>query len=142
MQAALETGLPIWLGVSCRKTNDGRTVSFDHPDVDFAALLDALIPMNPTAVNVMHSEIEAIPEAIDIVRQRWSVPIGVYPESGYFTKPQWNFVDIIPPSDPVREALGWVAAGASLVGGCRGTGPEHISALHASLPELRAARRN
>lgn len=141
MQAALETGLPVWLGVSCRRTDDGRIMSFDHPDVEFAAVLDALIPMGPAVVNVMHSEIEAVPEAIDMVRQRWSGPLGVYPESGYFTKPQWNFVDIIPPTDLVREALGWVAAGASLLGGCCGTGPEHIAALNASLPELRAARR-
>ena len=33
MQAALETGLPVWLGVGCKKTDDGRIVSFDHVDV-------------------------------------------------------------------------------------------------------------
>ena len=99
MQAALETKLPVWLGVSCKKTEEGKIVSFDHTDLEFATVIDALIPMGPTVVNIMHSEIGAIPEAIEMVRQRWSGPIGVYPESGYFTKPNWNFVDVIPPVD-------------------------------------------
>lgn len=140
MQAALETGLPVWLGVGCRKTADGKIVSFDHADLELAAVLDALIPMGPTVVNIMHSEIGAIPEAIELVRKRWSGPIGVYPESGYFTKPNWNFVDVIPPADLVAEAIGWVAAGVRLIGGCCGTSPDHIEALRAAMPELEAAR--
>jgi len=140
MQAALETRLPVWLGVGCRKREDGKIVSFDHADLELATVLDALIPMGPTVVNIMHSEIGAIPQAIELVRQRWSGPIGVYPESGYFTKPHWNFVDVIPPAELVTEALGWVAAGVSLLGGCCGTSPDHIEALQAAMPELEAAR--
>jgi S-methylmethionine-dependent homocysteine/selenocysteine methylase len=140
MRAALETGLPVWLGVACRKTKDGRIVSFDCPDLELVTVLDALIPMGPTVVNIMHSEIEAVPEAIALVRQRWSGPIGVYPESGYFTKPHWNFVDVISPADLATVAASWVAAGARLLGGCCGTAPEHIQALQAAMPELVAAR--
>lgn len=140
MQAALETNLPVWLGVGCKKTRDGKIVSFDHTDLDFVTVLDALIPKRPTVVNIMHSEIGAIPEAIELVRQRWSGPLGVYPESGYFTKPNWNFVDVIPPAELVTEALGWVAAGVRLLGGCCGTSPDHIKALQAAMPELEAAR--
>ena len=140
VQAALETKLPVWLGVGCKKREDGKIVSFDYPDLDFATVLDALVPMGPTMINIMHSEIGAIPEAIDQVRQRWSGPVGVYPESGYFTQPHWNFVDVIPPADLVTEALGWVTAGVRLLGGCCGTSPEHIEALQAAMPELEAAR--
>ncbi len=140
MQAAFETKLPVWLGGGCKKREDGKIVSFDHTNLEFATVLDALIPLGPTVVNIMHSEIRAIPEAIELVRQRWSGPIGVYPESGYFTKPNWNFVDVIPPVDLVSEALGWVTAGVRLLGGCCGTSPEHIKALQAAMPELEAAR--
>lgn len=140
LQAALETELPVWLGVGCKKTGNGKIVSFDHPDIEFATVLDALIPKGPTVVNIMHSEVGAIPEAIEIVQERWSGPVGVYPESGYFTQPTWNFVDVIAPNDLVTEALGWIAAGVRLIGGCCGTSPEHIEALHAAMPELEAAR--
>jgi S-methylmethionine-dependent homocysteine/selenocysteine methylase len=140
MQAALETKLPVWLGVGCKKREDGKIVSFDHADLEFATVLDALIALGPTVVNIMHSEIRAVPEAIELVRERWSGPIGVYPESGHFTQPHWNFVDVISPADMLTEALGWVAAGARLLGGCCGTSPEHIKALKAAMPELGAAR--
>jgi len=115
-------------------------LSFDVADVEFATVLDALIPMGPAVINIMHSEIGAIPEAIELVRHRRSGPIGVYPESGYFTKPHWNFVDIIPPVGLVTEALGWVGAGVRLLGRCCGTSPDHIKALQTAMPELAAAR--
>ena len=54
LQAALETKLPVWLGVGCKKREDGKIVSFDHPDLEFSTVLDALIPMGPTVVNIMH----------------------------------------------------------------------------------------
>ena len=140
LQAALETEIPVWLGVGCKKREDGKIVSFDHSEIELTEVLDALIPMGPTVVNIMHSEIRAIPEAIELLRERWSGPIGVYPESGYFTQPTWNFIDVIAPEDLVTEAMGWVKAGVRLLGGCCGTSPDHISALHASIPDLEAVR--
>ena len=139
-EAALETGLPVWLGLGCKKTDDGRIVSFDVGDIDFIEMLDALIPMQPSLINIMHSPIEAIPDAIRLVQDRWQGPLGVYPESGYFTKPHWNFVDVIAPEDLVDEASGWVNAGVRLLGGCCGTGPQHIEALATAMPALEAAR--
>ncbi|MEE2778847.1 MAG: homocysteine S-methyltransferase family protein [Acidobacteriota bacterium] len=130
VQAACETGLPVWLGVSCRLCEvAGELVSFDHERLPFEDVLDALIPFEPTVVNVMHSEIRAVPTAIEMVQQRWHGPIGVYPESGHFQMPDWQFVDVISPDDLAAEAAGWVNAGVRLLGGCCGTGPEHVAAL-------------
>lgn len=131
-QAARETGLPVWLGVSARKDPDtGAITPFNWPDESFEELLDTLIPLGPSIVHVMHSEIAAVPEAVAMVQERWDGPVGVYPESGYFTMPNWNFVDVIDPADLLEEARGWVAAGVQIVGGCCGLGPEHIRALGA-----------
>ncbi len=131
-QAAKETGLPVWLGVSARKDPEtGAITPFNWPDESFEELLDTLIPLGPSIVHVMHSEIAAVPEAVAMVRERWDGPVGVYPESGYFTMPNWNFVDVIEPADLLEEARGWVAAGVQIVGGCCGLGPEHIRALGA-----------
>ena len=74
--------------------------------------------------------IEMEAAAIGLVQERWQGPIGVYPESGYFTKPNWSFVDIISPGELAAEARKWTAAGVRLIGGCCGTGPEHIRALN------------
>ena len=126
MAAALDTGLPVWLGVSARL--DGlRLVAFDHPDVDFATVLDTLIPMGPDVVNIMHTEIAAVAPAIASVRERWRGPIGVYPEIPHVTTPRWRTE--ISPSQLVAKARSWVDQGARLIGGCCGTTPAHIAAL-------------
>ena len=133
MEAALETGLPVWLGVSCRRRPRGEgLMSFDLPNMDFAKPLDALIPMGPAVVNIMHSEIAAVPEALAMVRERWSGPLGVYPEIGEFEPPNWRKDQDVSPEDYAAHARDWVRLGARLVGGCCGTTPDHIAALHAA----------
>ena len=141
MRAALETGLPVWLGVSSRRV-DGRIVRFSESasEVLLADVLDVLVPMGPDVVTIMHSEIDAVSETLTLIRDHWDGPVGVYPESGYFTKPNWNFVDVIPPDDLAREARGWIDDGARVVGGCCGTGPEHIRALRSTMDPWNAVR--
>lgn len=135
VRAALETGLPVWLGLSCRREPEGGAIkTFDRPGMDFGDLLDALVARGLAVVNLMHSEVNAIPEAIGMVQQRWKGPIGVYPESGYFKSPNWNFVNVISPEDLVEKARKWVSAGVRLLGGCCGTSPAHIEALRDALP--------
>ena len=141
MRAALETGLPVWLGVSSRRV-DGRIVRFSESasEVLLADVLDVLVPMGPDVVTIMHSEIDAVSETLTLIRDHWDGPVGVYPESGYFTKPNWNFVDVIPPDDLAREARGWIDDGARVVGGCCGTGPEHIRALRSTMDTWNTGR--
>ena len=141
MAAALDTGLPVWLGVSTRLAADGATlVGFDFPDTPLGEPLDALIPMNPAVVNVMHTPPEATGPALDEVRRRWGGAIGVYPELGYFSAPHWQFTQQLAPDDFVSRAMDWVRQGARLLGGCCGTLPEHIRALKEAEGALHAAR--
>ena len=59
--------------------------------------------------------------------------MGAYAHSGYWSRPDWNFDAVISPDDYLREAEGWVEAGARLIGGCCGIGPEHIRLLSEKL---------
>ncbi len=141
MEAALEVGLPIWLGVSCRFADDEKTlVGFDFPETPLVEPLAALLPLGAVVVNVMHTDPEATASAIGEVLTHWSGPLGVYPELGDFSAPNWNFSNLIAPKDFVELASQWVSQGARLLGGCCGTTPDHIRALHDALPELLAAR--
>ena len=72
-------------------------------------------------------------ESLRIVDRYWDGPVGVYPESGYFTLPNWQFVDIIEPEALAEAAQAWVGRGVRMIGGCCGLGPEHISALREAL---------
>jgi homocysteine S-methyltransferase len=105
---------------------------FDFPDRDFRELLDAVLDLPVGVLGIMHSEVPDIAQGIEMLRERWSGAMAVYPESGYFTMPNWKFVDIIAPDDLVAAARDWRKHGVQLIGGCCGIGPQHIEALHAA----------
>lgn len=129
-RAAVATGLPVWLGISVERRGDGELVGFGRPDMPVANWIAALCDTGVERVNVMHTAVDDVSGALAAVRSAgWSGPVGVYPESGYFTMPDWQFIDIIAPDDLVRLSHEWVAAGVGLLGGCCGLGPEHIAAL-------------
>ena len=132
MAAALDTGLPVWLGVSACLRGSGSLTSFDFPHIDFADVLDALIPMRPAVVNIMHTELAAVAPAIDAVGERFAGPIGAYPEIPYQTVPNGSDDPAGTPAAFAALAKRWVARGARLLGGCCGTTPSHIAALRAS----------
>ncbi|MBT6203516.1 MAG: homocysteine S-methyltransferase family protein [Alphaproteobacteria bacterium] len=141
LKAAKATGLPVWMGLSVRWNEAGDTL-IDHNGSGKATLddmLDAWLPHEPDAINVMHTAIDATGPALDVVRARYDGPMGAYPESGYFTMPNWQFVDIIAPDDLIREARGWVGQGATILGGCCGLGPEHIIVLRDAIPSMKPA---
>ena len=124
--AARDSGLPFWLGVSCRVGAGGRLVGFDLPGVMLEQTLDALVPFGPAAVAVMHSPPAAIVPALAAVRARFEGPLGAYPEIG-----DGSGTAALSPADLVGAAARWRAAGAAIVGGCCGTTPEHVRALSA-----------
>ena len=129
-EAALETGLPIWLGVTARQFDAQAPISvFDHAERPFEPLVEALAGYPAMLMNVMHTPVPDVPPALEIARRHWQGPLGVYPESGYFAMPNWRFVDIIDPAELAAAARGWAADGVRLVGGCCGLGPDHVAAL-------------
>jgi methionine synthase I (cobalamin-dependent) len=81
----------------------------------------------------MHTPVPDVDEAMEIVKRYWQGPIGIYPESGYFTMPNWQFVDVIEADELVKAAQLWLDHGVRMVGGCCGLGPEHIAALRLAL---------
>ncbi len=142
MSAAVETGLPVWLGVSTRMSEAGDAlVGFDFPETPLADPLDVLIPMQPAVVNVMHTPPEAVGPALNELKRRWDGPCGAYPELGDFEAPDWQFTQHLTPGEFVSLAAEWVRQGARLLGGCCGTLPEHILALKEAKEDLLAARR-
>ena len=138
IRAALATGLPTWVGFSCKAAGDGAVQLLDGSP--FAAglkqSLALLAPLPPggAAVTVMHTLTEDIATALEIVQQHWSGPTGAYAHSGGWIDPNWQFVNMISPEDYLTLAQRWVEMGAQIVGGCCGIGPEHIRLLAERLP--------
>ena len=133
-EAVMSIGLPVWLGVSARRHRDQDYLSaFGYPERDFEELVQAISKFSVDLINVMHTPVSDVPDAIEVVRSYWKGPVGVYPESGEFMMPNWDFVDVIEPSVLAENAVTWAKDGIRLIGGCCGLGPAHIEAVSRAL---------
>lgn len=120
-EAARRTGLPVWLGLSCRLDSEERLVSYDFPDRPIRDTLRALVPFEPQAVTIMHSPPVAVLPALAELERDWNGIIGAYPEiagDAAFSLERW-----------AELTTEWIGAGARIVGGCCGTSPAHIRVL-------------
>ena len=98
LQAAAETGLPVWLGMTPARRDDGSLgTPAELGDGDsFEDLLAALASPALAAVTVMHASPEVIPDAIEMTRRCFAGPIGAYAETGNWTPPNWVFDGLTP----------------------------------------------
>jgi homocysteine S-methyltransferase len=130
IEAATETGLPVWLGIAPVRLDDG-TLGTD-PELgsgdSFEDLVKILADPGLAAVNVMHAKPDVVPDAISVIRRHFAGPIGVYAESGDWAAPNWVF-NGLSPEEYLAEAVSWVDRGAQIIGGCCGVGPGHIRLL-------------
>ena len=129
VQAAVSSGLPVWVGLTAKRAHNGTIVNFGYPDVALEVTADPILEMDVDVVSIMHTAVQDVGPALDWLDDRWDGPVGVYPEAGYFTEPEWQFVDQIAPSHLATEARGWLARGVQVIGGCCGLGVAHIEAL-------------
>jgi len=130
LRAARHCGLPFIAGISCRLQDD-RLVAFDEPRLSFTAMLDAVLPFEPAAIAIMHTPLAAMLPALAALRTEWKGCVAAYAEIPYPQNPDDPGGEPVSPADYAAAARGWVAAGATIVGGCCGTTPAHIAALRA-----------
>ncbi len=130
-QAAAATGLPLWVGIAVQRGPDGRLHGNNRPEFGLDEIVASLTEVEPAVILIMHTSANDTSDALQTVRRHWDGPLGAYPESGYFAMPDWQFVDEMSPQELVEFSEDWVSLGATVLGGCCGTGPQHVGALHA-----------
>ena len=119
-----------WMSFSCR---DGSHLSDGTPIAEAAARCADRAGVIAVGVNCTAPRF--IPSLIrEIRRVAADLPLVVYPNSGE----TWSAEDRswrgdADPLDFAAAARRWRELGATLIGGCCRTGPEHISALRAAL---------
>jgi S-methylmethionine-dependent homocysteine/selenocysteine methylase len=130
VEAAVATGRPVWAGFSFRRDADGAPVMLTKTHViDPLDVVPAVMAAGASLPAVMHSDIDVTGPGLDLVARLWDGPLAVYPNSGYFVMPEWQFEDIIDPPGFVAAVEDWIAGGTRVVGGCCGIGVEHVRAL-------------
>ena len=129
LEAALSTGLPVWFGMSARRTTDGKVVSFHaFDDLPIDEITRFIPKQGVDVVGVMHTGAELISECLATNRKTFDGPLSAYPDSGYFEMPDWQFVDLIEPTRLESFYRQWMNEGVQLIGGCCGLTVEHIDA--------------
>jgi len=128
VQAAMSTGLEATVGFVVGK--DGRLLSGEPLNLAVRTL--SQYPVIAFFVNC--SPPEVIERAIGAMRRETDRAIGGYANLGTVEGTVgWSADDTFIGARYASHALGWLAAGAQIVGGCCGTRPEHIAAVRDAL---------
>jgi S-methylmethionine-dependent homocysteine/selenocysteine methylase len=136
VERLLETGLPIWL--SFRRCRHGLCGVYGQhwggPEGDaFGRAARRLEDMGIEALLVNCIPPDHVDGMVSYLRDFTDLPLGVYPNLGYYTSAGWAFEEGVGGDEYAAMALRWREEGAQIVGGCCGTGPEHITAARAVL---------
>ena len=145
IKAAVSTGLPVLIGFSAMMAENGvdvRSLRWKNTDDttsahDFGEMVETLKPLGGLAAGIMHTRVEDIGPALEVLKQHWSGPLLAYAETGKLILPDWRYEQVSSPEDYAAEIEGWIQNyGVQIVGGCCGTGPEHIRVLRQLLDKL------
>ena len=126
LEAALATGLPVWLGFSMRRAENTHETL---PTVDeVRTVAQHLIVGDLDAVTVMHTDVVDAADSLSMIRTVWDGPLGVYPHHGVWSEPNWTYLDM-EPDELVVYARAWLDQGVSILGVCCGLTARHVAAL-------------
>jgi S-methylmethionine-dependent homocysteine/selenocysteine methylase len=129
------TGKPLWLSFTLDDTHPGAVARLRSGEsvTDAARLAQRA---GATAILFNCSQPEVMADAVRAARAACDLPIGVYanafPPQPEEAEANAVLLDIRADLDPAGYAgfaAAWKQAGATILGGCCGIGPEHIAAL-------------
>jgi len=122
--------LPVWCGFSAkRKTENSEITSWHDENISFEEIVKLSLDYKFDVLGIMHTSVDLISDCIQIIKKHHSGAVMAYPDSGYFKSPNWQFSEVISPSELIKFALPWVDNGVNIIGGCCGLGPEHTKQL-------------
>jgi S-methylmethionine-dependent homocysteine/selenocysteine methylase/SAM-dependent methyltransferase len=143
VDAALETGLPVWL--SFRRCRHGVCGVYGQhwggPEGDLfgrAARRFEELGVGALLINCLPPE--HVEGMLPWLRDFTDLPLGVYPNLGYFSGSGWRFDERVGPEEYAELAARWREQGAQIVGGCCGTSPAHVAAARERLAGTTAGR--
>ena len=149
-EAALATGLPVWVGISTSRGPGGRMVGWDIEREEkgrlpeghrpparepLETIVDALTSLGPQVTGIMHSSVESTTPGLEVLFERWNGPVMAYPEATRRDPANRLARVLVEPEDFASRCRGWVESGVQIIGGCCGTTIRHIRAMVDRLPD-------
>ena len=137
VEAAVATGLPVWVGISCIDDDDGNLVGWDdiqsrekEKPPALGEIIDALMDKGGDVYGIMHSTADVTGPALECLAGRWQGPVMAYPETlQTFNRRTHRTTASLTPDEFARSCLAWLDNGVNIIGGCCGTTIDHIRAL-------------
>jgi S-methylmethionine-dependent homocysteine/selenocysteine methylase len=128
VEAAVATGLPVIACFTC--IADRRVLSGeDASEAASAVTVPGVVATGPNCTAVGH-----VLPTLAAMAEATTLPLVAYANNAWFDDDaRWFTADPVSPSRYGFCTLAWVATGARLVGGCCGTGPDHIAAMASQL---------
>lgn len=131
LDPALQSGLPVWVGLTCRLGENSKVLLADGEPLSEA--IAAIRDRNVALVNIMHTDVSIVNQCLDALRTCWNGAVGVYAQSGEYIDGKWIFDGVISPDDYAQYVEQWLNRGVRVIGGCCGIGPRHIQHLACSM---------
>jgi S-methylmethionine-dependent homocysteine/selenocysteine methylase len=131
IEGSLTTGLPVWVGLTVGSEhglNEDDVVRLrgGEPLVD---ALGALAGRPVDVLTIMHTDVDLVDGALDVVERGWHGPIGVYAHSGQTDDGTWAGVKPFGAAEYADYTRRWLERGVRVIGGCCGTTPAHVEAI-------------
>ncbi|MEA2381294.1 MAG: hypothetical protein QOH72_1265 [Solirubrobacteraceae bacterium] len=144
VEALVGSGIPVW--VSFRRCRHGVCGVFGQhwggPEGDdFGRAARHFEDAGIRALLVNCLPPDHVPGMLPWLRDFTDLPLGVYPNLGYYTADGWSFDKTVDADAYADMAAEWRAEGAQIVGGCCGTRPAHIAAARERVRYLPVGRR-
>jgi S-methylmethionine-dependent homocysteine/selenocysteine methylase len=139
IEALVATGLPVW--TSFRRCRHGVCGVFGQhwggPEGDeFGRAARRLDDLGVRALLVNCLPPDHVPGMLPWLRDFTDMPLGVYPNLGYYTDDGWSFDKTVDGDAYGELATTWRREGAQIIGGCCGTRPEHVAGARARAREM------
>ncbi len=129
-EAAAQSRKPIWAGFSTRLSDTGLVLSFmEEDDVPFENIVSKVKDFKIDVAGIMHTDVNAVSDSLKVLKNFFDGPLMVYPDSGGWVSPNWDFDRVIQPKQLKSFAEKWVDEGVNIIGGCCGLSPNHIKEI-------------
>ena len=107
VEAAIATGLPIWIGFSTAVDADGTTIKLraGKEASSFREDLTAFTSLNCDVATIMHTTPDITDRSLPILKKHWQGPFGAYPHArDNFTISDRNLGNILQPDQIAKLA--------------------------------------
>lgn len=130
--AGANPGLPVWVGFTVGP-DQGHDPELLGPDIELreGGLLSDAVALAAgyeavDAMCIMHTDVRLAEPSLAALRQHWNGPVGVYAHVTEYDGDVARHDDVITPEEYADYLPAWQGAGATMIGGCCGIGPDHM----------------